>query len=216
MPTSTVYENAYGRPNATVSGYEAGAIMAALGEFVPLPGGLTKHPLSDAESRLLCELWRAHERAARDNPNASKEVAVAAFQGSGSMTQALAAGLLTTGAKHAPLAAARHVWRSTPKEIEVRARAGEIIPGFGNTFHPDGDPAWNDFAFLLQDAFPEAWQHVVFLTERVQGIPPRRITANAALYTAAACDLLEVPDGAEILFFLLPRLGVWVLEALAR
>jgi hypothetical protein len=164
----------------------------------------------------------AHGRAVRDNPNGSRETAVMAFQGSGSMTHAIAAGMLVTGLHHAPLGAARDLLREPPEVLEGLAAAGAFVPGFGNSFFPGGDPAFLPILSLLEADFPEQHQRVLLYREAIQrGLPPLKVAVgghepNAALYTAVVCDLCQVPLGAEIVIFLLPRIGVWALRALGE
>lgn len=186
---------------------------------VDLPEGLVSLPTA-AHRRLWDGLMAAHGRAVRDNPNSSRETVAVAFQGSGSMTQAIAAGMLVTGLRHAPLEAARALLGFPADLLERKAAVGDFIPGFGNSFFPSGDPAFLPLLDRLRDDFPDWYQLVLQMRAAMErGLPALKTAVgghepNAALYTALVCELCQVPRGAEIVVFLLPRLGVWALRAL--
>jgi hypothetical protein len=187
----------------------------------PLPPGFASFP-EERHVLLWNTLMEAHLNAAINNLNASREVAVVAFQGSGSMAQALAAGLLTTGLRHAPLAAARDVLLASPEEIEQAARDCGAVPGFGNSFYPSGDLAFVPVGAVLEAEFPEWHARICAGREALlRGLQPLKAAVgghepNAGLYTAVVCEVCQVPRGAELVVFLLPRIGVWALEALKR
>lgn len=171
-------------------------------------------PALDAPMRVLLDtLMDSHRSAAQNNPNASKTAAVQAWHGSGNYVQGVCAGLLTTGAKHAPLRAARAVFRSTPLQIEVRANRGEIVPGFGNSFYKDMiDPSFQPVMDELMK-FPGG-RKVTELRDAMWRAK-RQVWPNAALLTAAVCDTIKCPDGIEEFFFLTARLPVWTAAMLA-
>ncbi len=165
-------------------------------------------PKLDAGQRALLDItMEAQRNAAANNTNMSKVAAVQAWQGSGSYVQAVCAGLLTTGLRHAPLQAARKTFRSSPLQIEVDAANDRIIPGFGNSFFKDRiDPSLQPVMDELMK-FPGGRK----ITELRDAMwrANRKVWPNAALLTAAVCDTIECPEGVEEFFFLTARLPVW-------
>lgn len=188
---------------------------------VPLPPGLVELPEA-RHMRLLDALLAAHLSAVLVNPNVSREVACASYQGSGSMAQGVAAGILTTGFRHAPLSAAREALLASPAELEEAAHDMGAVPGFGNSFFPGGDLAFAPVGAVLEAEFPEWYARLNAARESVRrGLPGLKVAVgghepNAGLFTAVVCEICQVPRGAEIVLFLLPRIAVWVKEALSR
>ncbi len=180
---------------------------------VNIPLDFLPADLGENERELLATLMESHRQAARNNANLSKAVAVEAWRGSGSFVQAACAGCLTIGGLHAPIAAARKVWcHATITRLTMRVRDGEKVPGFGNSFFKDRiDPAFEPVAELLKVKFPMAASHLDDLTEAVwRG--GKRIFPNAALLTAAVCELIGIPEGIEEALFILARLPVWAAD----
>lgn len=182
--------------------------------------------LSEAHVRLWSALIAAHQLATVDNPSASRQIVIASYLGSGSMTQAVCAGLLSTGRRHAPLAAARQILSMAPAEVEELAATGEPVPGFGNSFFLSGDPAFFPVAEVLRADFPEWFERISTLRQAMitggnrspHGVRPAfaiggRGEPNASLYTAAGCEILQVPHGAEMVLFIAPRIFLWMAEA---
>lgn len=156
-------------------------------------------------------LWRAildaHSAAARDNDNLSKLAGIAAYQGSGSIPNAIAAACLTLGHLHAPLIQARDVYDHWQKsDVDAAMASHHRVAGFGNSFHRNGDPAFGDF----RRALPASDRVRIEQLELWVGIP-----ANAALYTAAFTGLagLAPEDGWRV--FLEARVPVWLDACLA-
>ncbi len=78
------------------------------------------------------------------NPSISHNAFLQAFEGSGSITQAIAAALLTTGRKHAPITEARgllNIYRrdslAATRIVQQALMDNVKIPGLGNSFYKD-------------------------------------------------------------------------------
>jgi citrate synthase len=162
------------------------------------------------ERIVLEELLTAHRHAAQDNPNASSQVAAFVLEAGCTFSQAVAAAVSTLGGLHAPLRAARDVYRyGEPAEITARASAGEKIPGFGNSFHRDRvDPAFANVGAVLELHFPAAVARIEELQAAVWAAG-KKVWPNAALFTAAVCEICRVPDGREEALFLMARIPAW-------
>jgi len=148
------------------------------------------------DTPLIRALYKAHADAARNNDNASKLAAIQAYQGSGDMGKAIAAAIMTLGHLHAPIEQAWHVFGGD----RFLGDDGKRTPGFGNSFHDGGDPAFWPVRNELSDG-DRAW---ICEAEELVGLP-----ANAAMYTAAVCHAHSLPPEAGLLIFLQARLPVW-------
>jgi len=176
----------------------------ALHIFLPF----TEHFDANA-SELLQTLLDAHRSAATANPNASKQLAITAFAGSGNLASAIIAGMSCIGGLHAPLTQARTIYRSATY-ASIRAHI-DRIPGFGNSFYPDSsDPSFHSVEMLLAARYPKELARIGQLTEWI-GLP---LHPNAALYTAAVCEILGLPDGIEPMLFAIARIPVWAKAAI--
>jgi citrate synthase len=183
--------------------------------------GIDTHvPTHDDTLALLLE---AHAKAAaREGDNGmipgSTLAARLAGQGSGNLAQALAAGLLTIGDRHAPLQAVRALLDAEDPAGATRAlvRAGRRVPGFGNAFCKPGEldplfmPVWDRLRALARGpgSYRDAWMAMVAVAEE---LPPKaaELAPNAAMLTAVACRACGLPPGYEVLLFLLGRAGAW-------
>lgn len=158
--------------------------------------------------RLLEAVFEAHQRAALSNPNVSTAVAANTVAGSGRFANAAAAAILTTGGAHAPLMAARQLLEHGNANIVAEMlNRGQKVPGFGNSFFKGKvDPAWEQVENILCHDFPEMGQSIKELGEpmKVKGVLP-----NAALFTAAACVIANVPHGTEDALFITARVPAW-------
>ena len=166
--------------------------------------------LNGEASELLQVCCNCHRRAAADNNNLSGAVAQEAMLGSGSFAQAACAAILSTGNRHAPIRAARHVLREgTPGAIREGVRNGLLIAGFGNSFFKDSiDPAFQPLADQLAADFPDIWDTILSVQEAIRD-SGKDLHPNAAILTAAVCEIIDMPDGIEEALFILPRLPVW-------
>lgn len=167
---------------------------------------------------LLDKLITAHRDAAKNNDNLSKGICVQACYGSGKFRQGLVAAIASLGDVHAPLVAAREVWEQADTDVVTQNVAnGAYVPGFGNAFYKDHvDPAFKDLHALISSHYPRIESRLADLTQAVwkglakrAGCRVKEIWPNAALYTAAVANQLQVPHGLEEILFLLPRIPVW-------
>lgn len=165
---------------------------------IPLPFDL---PNWSAEVRELMRLVvAAHQQSAVNNACVSSCAAVNGMAGSGDFSKACAGALLSIGGKHAPLQQVREMIVSNSG-----LRPSDKIPGFGNSFFPDGDPAWELVEKHVRDKFPDLSSFVNYWQTKV----PAGIRPNAAMWTALACEAAGIPEGYESLIFLLARAPAW-------
>lgn len=160
----------------------------------------------DDHPELVSALFAAHREAAIANDNASKLCVQQAYGGSGRFENAIIAGMATIGALHAPLAAARELWESEASWQRM-LDCGERVPGFGNSFWPAGDPAFDQVESCLAAAYPHEYSVYEALCARIGaaiGLMP-----NAAMYTAIVASICEVPRGLECTLFALARIPAW-------
>jgi citrate synthase len=159
------------------------------------------------DDTLLNLLVKAHQDAARNNPNASAELCKVATEGSGDFTKGVIAGLAATGGAHAPLGAARTVYKYG---FINYWDTGEKVPGFGNSFYKDKiDPAFVPTITHIKKYHTKYFERVVHLTNEIQKLMGKRLQPNAALITACVAEILEIPLGYESLIFMLARIPVW-------
>lgn len=176
-------------------------------------------------SPLWLELVRAHRLAAYANQPVSNAVCAAVAAGSGSFAAGVAAAILSTGGKHAPFAEARKVLRGDYDrdghnyhggggDLQERVAYGWKVPGFGNSFHRHQiDPAFSPLALMLR---PATRNRILSLAGVLWGMG-KKVHPNAAMFTAAVLEELELPDEFGLVAFVLGRLPEWALAAaLAR
>jgi citrate synthase len=160
---------------------------------------------------LLELLLRAHQGAAQNNQNASSVVAKIATEGSGSFVQGVASAILTLGSErgfHGPTLAARRLLRGETAVESILQGQGRV-PGFGNSFFRDRiDPAFEETWATLRAHYPVIANRINQLREQLW-TKGKTVYPNAALFTAAVCEILRVPDGVESAFFIIARLPVW-------
>lgn len=171
----------------------------------------------DDHPELVSALFAAHREAAIANDNASKIVVQQAWGGSGRFENAMIAGLATIGALHAPLTQARDLWDSTEDGARFSytdvvpkiTLYGKKAPGFGNSFHSRGDPAFNRIVLALQRNSQDAVTRLDDLCACVRSWTKKELWPNAALYTAIVASICEVPRGLESALFALARIPAW-------
>lgn len=166
----------------------------------------------DDHPELVSALFAAHREAAIANDNASKIVVQQAWGGSGRFENAMIAGLATIGALHAPLTAARDLWESWyADEFRWDDLTGGQVPGFGNSFHPAGDPAFLEVERVLKSSVHcFEFGKLVDLENYVQRCTRKHnLRMNAAMYTAIVASICEVPRGLESALFALARIPAW-------
>jgi citrate synthase len=167
-------------------------------------------PLTAYEANLLDLTLRAHDASAR-RANISSSTATNAFIGSGSLTQSVAAALLTLGTTHGPIEPAyRYLTGTTPvAEVWRNLRASERIPGFGSGFvkgRPDA--LWRGVEEALTDRDDEACRRAIE-TQAVMHNAGKRLYLNAAGYSALVAIALRVPAPIAPWLFVRGRIDVW-------
>jgi citrate synthase len=166
-------------------------------------------PFVDKHPELLECLIAAHQQAAQHTSNASSTIAVVATQGSHDFSKGVIAATASIGGSHAPLAQARQVYRYATKEW---VESQKIVPGFGNSFYKDKvDPAFEQVLDMLAADFPEADKRIHELHCWVKKVHP-----NAALITAAVCEVCGIPDGLESALFIISRVPVWASQVVSK
>jgi citrate synthase len=167
-------------------------------------------PFTDNERRLLDALFLAHHQSAfRDNPSSVTVINAAA--GSGDLGKAIAAAILTMGAKHAPLEATVGflLLESPALMVPNMLKAGIKVPGWGGTFQKDApDPIWADVARLLAANWPilAAKLGLVSVTLRQHG---KVLCPNPSAYTAAVAIAIGLPAKLAPYLFAASRLSAW-------
>jgi citrate synthase len=174
-----------------------------------------EEPFTDNERALLDALFAAHHRSAfRDNP--SSVTAINAAAGSGDLSKAIAAAILTTGAKHAPLSSTVEflLLESPALMVPNILSAGLKVPGWGGTFQKDAsDPIWAEVARLLAANWPVLAAKLAFVsvTLRQHG---KVLCPNPSAYTAAVAIAIGLPPKLAPYLFMAARLSAWAQIAL--
>lgn len=158
---------------------------------------------------LVQKVFKAHQVCALRNNNSTVAAANARI-GSGKLANGLASAILTIGGPHGPIGLARAVFDGIPLDtIPKMIEKGMAIAGFGSDFvKGKPDDAWADVDAFLKEAFHDQHARLVELTDAIHSCG-KGVYPNAAIYTAIACGLAEVPKGSEDLFFILPRIPIW-------
>lgn len=159
----------------------------------------------DDHPELVSALFAAHREAAIANDNASKLCVLQAWGGSGRFENAIIAGMATIGALHAPLSAARELWEDDGIMYCENVR----VPGFGNSFHKKGDPAFKKVGDVLWKLYSEAAEKLENFQWNLTDEFGKPMIANAAMYTAIVASICEVPRGLEPALFALARIPAW-------
>lgn len=160
----------------------------------------------DRRFALLRELWEAQKNSVWENSNnASNETIRQASAASLSLSNTLAAAMLTTGGHHAPVIQARRiVFRTQP-----RYEDGVIVPGFGNSFWKDRvDPVWLQVLDMILSGFPEETKKINDWSDVLRAAG-KSFHPNAACMTAAVAEIVMWPEGLEPLLVIEPRIAEW-------
>jgi len=151
---------------------------------------------------LLYLVLEAHAGSARENDCVSSAAVRNCNAGNPGTLSGIASAILTVGKVHAPVYEARQLWKWWGAKYEGK------VPGFGNSFFPDGDHKWFPVREWIMRNFKEIYQKLCDIESEMLK-KSDTLHANAAMYTAICCELLAVPVGQEGLLFILPRLPVW-------
>lgn len=162
----------------------------------------------------LALLMAAHRMAARQNLNASSELAAAMGKAGVGLKEAFTAALAVTGGHHAPVSLIRHfifdVVNSERIVSEVCRRLSvKAVPGWGNSFHKGApDPACKEVAQWVESTHP-AMHSILSAVTAICHDSGKLLFPNIGAYTAVIAEILGMPRGTELLLFALPRLEIW-------
>ncbi len=160
---------------------------------------------------LLDTLSWCHQQSTLHNNNASSAALANAASCGAKFEHALASALLTFGEKHGPTTAARDlIYMDTDEEIIDKLENGEVLPGFGNSFHKKSiDPAFVPLDHLIREEYSldsELLDRVAKLIFKVKG---KSLYPNPAAYTAVCSQLVGMARGTEIMLVIACRLPAW-------
>jgi citrate synthase len=125
-----------------------------------------------------------------------------------SLTESVAAGLLSLGGFHAPVAEAMRVWERG--EDEEYLRLWTIIPGFGSSWYT-GEPDPLLAAFGEEALTDEEQTRLSRITADVQTITQKHIFPNAAMYTAIVAARLGYDPEFAASLLVRGRVDTWCL-----
>jgi citrate synthase len=149
-----------------------------------------------------------HQQAAF-NLNASSAAFQNALIASGRVENGIASAILTLGINHGPITEARDVYRNWGKADFEVIKKGVKVPGFGNSFFREGiDPAFEPLDSLMRNEFGCLSSRIDELTSWMRDYKP--LYPNAALYTAAVCEAVQVKYGCESMVFIMARIPSWI------
>lgn len=174
-------------------------------------------PLSDSEQYLVDALLKAH-RISTFRPNVSSETILSTAAGSGNVCTAIAAALLTTGYRHAPIYdTVMFLSLDDPAQVaEGVLQAGNKIPGWGGSFQKNRpDPIWAGVDAALLDYNPSLHGKMCAVTA-VLSKHHKYIYPNPSAYTAAVAITLQMPAPAAVYLFIVGRLDSWFQLALTK
>jgi citrate synthase len=181
--------------------------------FITIPVPFLGH-LDERKSRLLGLTVIAHQQACTNNQNASKEICKCVAKCGGRIEGGIASAILSLGGTHAPLADAREMYLRGNHFLiskKLSENSNYKVPGFGNSFFRDSvDPAWIPVDSFLKESFPLSRDKITQLKNDVELATGKRLFPNAALFTAAVCEICEIPIGMESSIFILSRLPIWM------
>lgn len=181
---------------------------------IPITIDFISDDLSESKLSLLSALFEAHRIAATNNQNVSKMVSAMTYRASGNFAKSAASAIMTIGDFHAPISAARKVLMNDDLDgISDAAKTGIIIPGFGNSFFKDCiDPAFRPVMDILMTEYLEMFTRIEDI-QKTLWRAGKQLFPNAAIITAAVCEIINIPKGIEESLFILARLPVWAMDA---
>lgn len=174
-------------------------------------------PLTKGEIALLAALTLAHEQSATRG-NISGVTVENAVVGSGSYVQAIAAGILTLGGMHAPLAATMAMLRvaNPPAAVQEIIRQGVKVPGWGNSFVRGGkDELWQPVEAALEKTAP-VWMRAIERVTHELHKAGKNIFPNPSAYNAAVALAVQMPPEIAPFLFIQARLPAWTQIALTK
>jgi citrate synthase len=127
-----------------------------------------------------------------------------AYIGSGSITQAIASGLLTTGHLHAPI---EEAYFNLVQASDEYLQSADRVEGFGNSFYKDSiDPAFQPLFDVIAQNHPELVKRV-FHIQKVAQI--EHLFPNAAIITAMCLVICGLPPEYGMALFIKYRVSAW-------
>jgi citrate synthase len=174
-----------------------------------------KEPLNPDENTLVNELFSAHQKSCF-RENVSSVVFANTMAVTDDFGKSVAAAILTTGEKHAPIK--QTIWFLTqphPEEaVENMLSNNQKIPGWGGTFQKFGrDPIWKNMDRLISELHPELSKKLVAVTD-VLILHGKTIYPNPSAYTACVAIAIAMPPGVASYLFIAGRLTGWAQIAL--
>lgn len=167
----------------------------------------TDQPLTESQQALLNLVFEAHCRSALRENISTHAVALSA-QGSGSYTNAIAAALCTLGGVHAPIEETYKVLTNADYALQL-LEDGKKVPGWGNSFHKEADPLWENVNKFIKKHYPDACLTIEAVTEAIEKVKGKRIHPNPSCYTAATAIILGIPSHLAAWLFVQGRLAGW-------
>lgn len=163
-----------------------------------------------SQDSLFDALMKAHYQSCF-RENASSMAVANAAAGSGDLTKAIAAALMTVGAKHAPLeSTVRFLSLDHPEQaVSTYLAKNEKVPGWGGTFQRDTrDPIWIPVEEELRAGWPEFTKKLDEVTSALH-YHDKHVYPNPSAYTACAALILGVPARMASAFFIRGRIAGW-------
>lgn len=174
-------------------------------------------PLTEPEQFLVHALFKAHNRSCF-RPNVSSETVLSSAAGSGNLTTAIAAALLTTGYRHAPIyETVMFLSLDDPAKVaETIVEGGKKVPGWGGDFQRTRpDPVWAGVDAAVLDFNPSLHAKICAVTAAL-GKRGKNIFPNPSAYTAAVAITLQMPPQAAVYLFIVGRIDGWCQLALTK
>lgn len=168
----------------------------------------------EGADELINAVLEAHKKAALVNSNASSAALAMAANLKVPFTQSVASALLTFGGPlHGPIRETREmIYGWSAEDIAESLDAGEIIPGWGNSFHDELDPAWVEVDKIVREKFESHASRLDSISALIEDRKERKLYPNASAYTAVTAHIVGLPLGLESLFSILGRLPSWAMQ----
>lgn len=166
--------------------------------------------LSREQQYLLEALFEAHHQSCF-RPNVSTVTVVNAAAGSNDIASAIAAGILTTGGRHAPIKETYDFLGldQPSREVGLIIQSGRQVPGWGGTFQKGApDPIWKLVEGGLHEFYHDLSQDMDAVTSKLHELG-KDIYPNPSCYTAATAIALDMPREAAVCLFISARLDAW-------
>lgn len=167
-------------------------------------------PFTDAETRLVLALYKAHSDCVFRN-NCSTAALQQAAGGSRSLPQSIIAALACLGEMHGPIEEAydfMDLWQKMQPFHEGKY-VGGLIPGFGNSFvRGQVDPAFIPVEQILEAQFPRIFSVVKEITEALHQAG-KMVYPNPACFSACVAKVLQMPRHLAPMLFIQGRLEAW-------